>query len=209
MWVREAPPMGRIWILPALAFAILPAISLGAAILYREWIIAGWMVAAVVGAAGAGYALVHLRTSAIRPFVLCQLTAGVMGVGISMAARAAAEVDLPPLPWKGLHDFALYFPVCFALEEVSFRGVLDAHLHRPGQRFGLVSALLGSVLWGLWHWPTIPAEARGLDVAIGLVIVHALIGVPLAIAWRRSGNLTVTAFTHAMLDGVRNALRVL
>lgn len=209
MWVREAPPMGRLWIVPAAMFAVLPGVSLVAAVLYREWIIGGWMLAAVVGSAGAGYALVHLRRSALRPFVLCQLTAGVIGIGLALAARAAAQVDLPPLPMTGLHDFALYFPVGFALEEVSFRGALDAHLHRPGQRFGFVSALLGSVLWGLWHLPTLPADARGVDVAIGLVVVHSLIGVPLAIYWRRSGNLAVPAFTHAMIDAVRNALRLM
>lgn len=206
MWVREAPPMGRLWIVPAAMFAVLPMISMGAAVLYHEWIIGGWMLAAVVGSAGAGYALVHLRRSAVRPFVMCQLTAGLMGIGLAIAARAAAQVELPPLPMTGLHDFVLYLPVCFALEEVSFRGALDAHLHRPGERFGLVSALLGSVLWGLWHLPTFPADARGVDVVIGLVMVHALIGVPLAIAWRRSGNLAVPAFTHAMIDAVRNAL---
>lgn len=209
MWVRDAPPMGRLWIVPAAMFAVLPTVSLGAAILYRRWIIGGWMLAAVIGSAGAGYALVHLRRSALRPFVLCQLTAGVIGIGLALAARSAAQVDLSPLPMTGLHDFVLYFPVGFALEEVSFRGALDAHLHRPGQRFGLVSALLGSVLWGLWHLPTLPADARGVDVAIGLVVVHSLIGVPLAIYWRRSGNLAVPAFTHAMIDAVRNALRLM
>jgi membrane protease YdiL (CAAX protease family) len=99
--------------------------------------------------------------------------------------------------------------VCFALEEVSFRGALDSHLHRPGERFGLTSALLGSILWGLWHLPTVPAESRTLETAIALMGTHALIGVPLAIYWRQSGNLVVPAFTHAMIDAVRNALRLM
>ena len=209
MWVREAPPMGLLWIVPAAVFAILPAVSLVGSIVYRQWIIGGWMLAALVGSVGAGYALGHLRRSAVRPFLMCQLTAGVMGIGLAIAARAVAEIDRPPLLRMGLHDFLLYFPVCFALEEVSFRGALDAHLHRPGERLGLTSALLGSILWGLWHLPTLPAGSRGPEAAIALMVVHSLIGVPLAIYWRQSGNLAVPAFTHAMIDAVRNALQIM
>ena len=66
----------------------------------------------------------------------------------------------------------------------------------------------GALLWGLWHLPTLPAESRGPEAVIALLGVHALIGVPLAIYWRQSGNLAVPAFTHAMIDAVRNALRV-
>jgi hypothetical protein len=39
--------------------------------------------------------------------------------------------------------------------------------------------------------------------------VHSLIGVPLATYWRQSGNLAVPAFTHALIDAVRNALQVM
>jgi len=126
-----------------------------------------------------------------------------------IAARAVARVQSAPLPLMGLHDFLLYFPVCFALEEVSFRGALDAHLHRRGARLGLTSALLGSLLWGLWHLPALPAGSRGPDAAVALMMVHSLIGVPLAIYWRQSGNLAVPAFTHAMIDAVRNALQLM
>ena len=207
MWVREAPPMGKAWIIPAAVFAVLPAVSLVGAIVYRYWIIGGWMLAAVVGSVGAGYALRHLGWSALRPFVMCQLTAGLMGVGIDIASWARGEMQSPPLVLSGLHDFLMYFPVCFALEEVSFRGVLDAHLQRPGDRLGLTSALLGAMLWGLWHLPLLPVASRRLDAAIALMIVHSLIGFPLAIYWRRSGNLAVPAFTHALIDAVRNALQ--
>jgi hypothetical protein len=208
MWVREAPPLGRWWIVPTAVLGILPAVSLVGAIVYRRWIIGGWMLAAVGGSVGAGYALMHLRRSAMRPFLMCQLTAGAMGIGLAIAARAMAEIDRPPLLQMGLHDFLLYLPACFALEEVSFRGALDAHLHRPGERFPLTSALLGSILWGLWHLPTLPVESRVPEAVIAMLGVHVLIGVPLAIYWRRSGNLAVPAFTHAMIDAVRNALEI-
>jgi membrane protease YdiL (CAAX protease family) len=39
-----------------------------------------------------------------------------------------------------------------------------------------------------------------------LVFVHTIIGIPLSIYWRKSGNLAVPAFTHAFIDAVRNAL---
>ncbi len=49
----------------------------------------------------------------------------------------------------------LYFPATFLLEEVSFRGALDAHAHHDGERRGLLSII--SMLWGLWP----PARPRG------------------------------------------------
>jgi membrane protease YdiL (CAAX protease family) len=71
-----------------------------------------------------------------------------------------------------------------------------------------ISAALGSALWGLWHLPVLPAESRSFAAALSLVMVHSLIGVPMAIYWRKSGNLAVTSFTHSLIDGVRNALRI-
>lgn len=205
-WVREAPPMGSWWIVPAAILAIRPVLALVGSFFYREWVIGGWMMAGAVGSVGAGYALVHLGRSAWRPFVICLLTAGLMGVGLLIAARAVMEFEGPPDWMKALEDLALYFPVYFALEEVSFRGALDSHLHRPGERFGLTSALLGAILWGLWYVPTLDADMRGPGAIASLVVVRLMIGVPLAIAWRRSGNLAVPAFTHALIESVRNAL---
>ena len=209
LWVREAPPFGKGWLVPAVPLAILPAISLAEAFRGREWVICGWMVAALVGAIAAGYALVHLRRETIRPFLWCQLTAGTIGIGLMIAAKMAAASRREPLPLAGLRDFLLYFPVCFLLEEVSFRGALDSHLYHAAERFRFTSALLGSALWGVWHLPVLPAESRSLVTALVLAVVHSLIGVPLAIYWRKSGNLAVTAFTHALIDGVRNALRIM
>ena len=41
----------------------------------------------------------------------------------------------------------------FVLEEVAFRGALDAHVHHEGEGRGWQSALFVSALWGLWHLP--------------------------------------------------------
>jgi hypothetical protein len=45
-------------------------------------------------------------------------------------------------------------------------------------------------------------------VASVAVVQHSIIGIPLAIYWRKSGNLAVPAFTHALIDGVRDGLRI-
>jgi membrane protease YdiL (CAAX protease family) len=98
---------------------------------------------------------------------------------------------------------ALYFAATFLLEEVSFRGALDAHLHTPGEDGGLGSAVLVSALWGLWHLPV----SQGLPFpiqAVELVVVHVVLGVPLSIAWRRTRNLAGPGLAHAVNDAVRN-----
>jgi hypothetical protein len=43
---------------------------------------------------------------------------------------------------------------------------------------------------------------------IGLVLLfHSLVGVPLSLFWRRSGNLAVPAFAHAWIDALRDSLQ--
>jgi membrane protease YdiL (CAAX protease family) len=82
---------------------------------------------------------------------------------------------------------ALYFPATFLLEEVSFRGALDAHVHHDGESRGLASAALVSALWGLWHLPVSNALSLPFPLQAGvLVVVHVLLGVPLSIAWQPS-----------------------
>jgi hypothetical protein len=52
----------------------------------------------------------------------------------------------------------------------------------------------------------VPSRRPGHRLPVGRS--PSLIGVPLAICWRQSGNLAVRAFVHAMIDAVRNALRI-
>jgi membrane protease YdiL (CAAX protease family) len=37
-------------------------------------------------------------------------------------------------------------------------------------------------------------------------VIHVIIGVPLSLYWRRSGNLAVPTTAHAFIDAVRNML---
>jgi membrane protease YdiL (CAAX protease family) len=98
----------------------------------------------------------------------------------------------------------LYFPATFLLEEVSFRGAIDANVHHDGEKRGLASAVLVSVLWGLWHLPVSGSLPFPLQMG-ELVVVHVLLGVPLSLAWRRTHNLAGPALAHAVNDAVRNA----
>ncbi len=82
-----------------------------------------------------------------------------------IAVKLAAADRGEPMPLVGLRHFLLFFPVCFVLEEVTFRGMLDSHLHRPGESLRFTSALLGSILWGLWHLPIVRPEFRNLGGA--------------------------------------------
>ncbi len=97
------------------------------------------------------------------------------------------------------------------IEEVWFRGVLDSHLHHPGESRGIASAICVSALWGLWHYPPTenPLGFPSFLKTVGeLLLVHVLIGTFLSTYWRRSGNLFVTGSVHALIDAVRNALLV-
>jgi membrane protease YdiL (CAAX protease family) len=42
---------------------------------------------------------------------------------------------------------------------------------------------------------------------ISLVVAHSIIGVPLSLAWRRTGNMAVPGFAHALIDAGRDGLR--
>jgi membrane protease YdiL (CAAX protease family) len=86
------------------------------------------------------------------------------------------------------------------MEEVAFRGCFDSHAHEEGDRHGIWTAIYVSCLWGLWHAPVL-----GWDHTPSLVIYQGVVGTFLSIFWRKSGNLGVTATTHALVDSIRNA----
>lgn len=106
----------------------------------------------------------------------------------------------------GLRSLLLYLAVVFVLEEVTFRGALDAHAHHPGEGRGLLSAVVVSVLWGLWHLPLADPAGPLWMTSLQLVAVHGVIGVLLSYAWRRTGSLAAPGLAHAVIDGVRNGL---
>jgi hypothetical protein len=70
---------------------------------------------------------------------------------------------LGPAALVGIEYLLLYIPVMIMMEEVAFRGAIDSHVRHPGESHGvrstvyaIVSAIVVSVLWGIWHYPIIP-----------------------------------------------------
>jgi membrane protease YdiL (CAAX protease family) len=208
LWVRQAPPFRLGWRgrIAAALLAILPVLLFLASLEQRDWVIAGWFLCAAVGAAAAGYSVYYFDLASAKALILCLLTAGTIGIAVFVFFTPRAP-GRPAWNWpEAITWLLLYLPVVFVIEEVSFRGALDSHLHRPDDRSEWLSAAALSALWGLWHWPIVPRAERTLAIAVQIAAFHTAVGLPLSIYWRRSGNLLVPAFTHALVDAVRNGL---
>lgn len=210
LWVRDGSRFGldRGGVVLALLLALVPATFGFLALPDGDWPRVGWHVAAVGGAVAAAYAvrsttvLVILRSAALAIAIGVGGNLLVLG-GIHVAT--AAPIELAAMVGTVLKSLALYLPATFVIEEVAFRGALDAHLHHAGEGRGWRTAVLVSALWGLWHLPV----AEGLPLPVLLVFLvtwHCAIGVPLSFAWRRTGNLAGPAFAHSTIDAARNAL---
>jgi membrane protease YdiL (CAAX protease family) len=111
--------------------------------------------------------------------------------------------------WVGVQSTLLYFPVCFVLEEVTFRGALDGYVYRPRDTRGMATGIVLAAVWGLWHLPAVPADELSVRTVLAAALIHCIVGTILMVAWRIGGNLLVPAAAHAILDGVRNALQAL
>lgn len=219
MWVRDAPPfrLGVYGVIIALLVVLVPIYNVVHMVTTHSkdlgvWI---WSLVAIAGAVPVAYALRHFRREAFRDLLLCLATAGTIGCLIMIVfvhvAGPAHHASLSTRIGVGVEHFFLYIPVVFFYEEVWFRGLLDAHLHHPGESRGIASAMYVSALWGLWHYPIFhrphTLHAFPGDVA-RLILVQVLVGTFLSIYWRRSGNLFVTGSVHALIDAVRDALFV-
>lgn len=171
------------------------------------WVIA-WYAAAVVGAAAAAYAVNSTSVRGMLRAAALPTAVGVVGNALIIGGvhfATGTSIDLVAMPGSVLKWLVIYFPATFVIEEVAFRGALDAHVHHPGEGRGRGSAVLVSALWGLWHLPV----SGGMPLPfllLSLLTWHCLVGVPLSFAWRRSGNLSGPAFAHSAIDAVRNGL---
>jgi hypothetical protein len=212
LWVRSAPPLriNATWLLLTAALAAYPVYALFHE--YRAgWVVVGWLGCAILGAPVAAYSIqsiTHRVGRSVWPslgivvlFALLMVLGAVAKNGSAVFSGAAA--------WEGIQSTLLYFPVCYFLEEVTFRGALDSYLYRQEDKRGMPSAMALAFLWGLWHLPIVPHDAGLLVTAIRLGFFHMVIGVPLTLSWRVGGNLVVPAAAHALLDGVRNAMQLM
>jgi membrane protease YdiL (CAAX protease family) len=219
LWVRNGPRLERrtVHLAIALPLAIVPLITLATGDLEADEVI--YLLAAVGGGFIASYALGQANRGTLRYFGLCMATAGLLGTLLLASSDIADLIDdighgaaAQPtgLSDKDLLLFAqqwlIIFPVAFLMEEVTFRGAVDSHVQRPGERHGLATAIFVSLLWALWHLPTMPASFSLGEALVAVLPLQLLVGPFLSLYWRRSGNLAVTAGTHSFLDSVRNAL---
>jgi membrane protease YdiL (CAAX protease family) len=167
-----------------------------------------YSIAAIGGAAAGAYAYTHFSRETFKFLGLCILTAGVLGAGPQVLHGVFTHSASHPV--GGAHpdsDFYVfwvslltYLPALYVIEEVAFRGCFDSHAHHQGDRLGLLTAIYISLLWGAWHAPLF-----GWDNLPILLAYQGIIGTFLSIFWRKSGNLGVTATTHALIDSIRNA----
>jgi hypothetical protein len=215
LWLREAVPfrLGATGWAMAVALAVYPCYRLGrnlhAGVASPQ---TAWYFAATAGAFAAAYALRNFHRATWRALLLCLATAGVIGILLMVFNAVVLGVGHRGFAGRvgeGVASLLLYLPVVFMLEEVSFRGAFDAHVHHPGESHEYLTAFVVSSLWGMWHLPLVLGQKPLPVLIVGLMGVHCAVGVPLSIYWRRSGNLFVPGSTHALVDAVRNALFVL
>jgi membrane protease YdiL (CAAX protease family) len=219
----------RLWARYALNFRLdLPGVLIAVALMVvpgrflivealpsRQWPIILWVVCCLAGAVFAAFALRQQSWLAARqalPAIAMVIWCGC----IIMAAAAIKNHRSPIIGPAGVismfKSFALFFPVCFVLEEVAFRGAIDAHLFQPSveapKPSAWISALFSSFLWGIWHLPivTIPHGTPVVVVVLSVAVVHTTVGVPLSICWRRGGTLVLPAAAHAFIDAYRDAV---
>jgi membrane protease YdiL (CAAX protease family) len=212
LWLRQAPPMKFTprSIVAVVVLAIAPAIVAVGGIRDGDLALVGWGLAAMVGAAGAVYALRAMDRDAVRSTIRTTLVTGAVLVGIMVAYRLATggfNGNLAAAVTTTVISLATYLPVVFVMEEVLFRGLIDTYLHGSTPGPDRASALYGSALWGIWHLP-VAFLALGVLTIPYLVIVHTTMGYFMVTAWRRTGNLAAPGIAHAMIDALRNAVTV-
>ncbi len=200
--------LGRRGVAIAAVLAVVPGFLAVQAAAGGDWTLLGWNLAAMAGAVCAAFSLRASSVSAMLRSAALPIAVGSSGMVLIFGILHIASGT--PLPVVGggaavAKYTALYFPATFLLEEVAFRGALDAHVHHDGDARGWQSAIFVSALWGLWHLPVASGLPFPLQL-LELVVVHVLLGVPLSIAWRRTRNLAGPALAHAVNDAVRNAM---
>jgi membrane protease YdiL (CAAX protease family) len=207
-WVRDTTTLrfDAIGVLIAVVFLVFPVW-----VTISEWrttttLLHLYFFSCIAGAIGVAFALRRFTVKAAWSLLLCLATAGVLGCAEMLLIAFAEHHNLPLTLARakfGFGQLLLLLPVCFVVEEVAFRGVLDSHVQHPQDSRPWLSAVLLSAMWGWWHLPITPSSAFSAALVV-YPITHAIVGVPFSLFWRRSGNLFVPALVHALIDAVRN-----
>ena len=158
-WVRDGGPFRfeRRLVVRALVFALAPLLSIVDAIHLRSWSAGAAVVAGVGGAFGLAYARRAVPRGELAKLLRGAVAAAVPGIvvlgGYALLHKETLHVQLPT--WGvaavvGGISFAQYVPICFAVEEVLFRGVLDSYVAQTsdGPRERAATAVVLSALGG-------------------------------------------------------------
>ena len=221
-WVRDRVDfyLDQRTILLAVVFLVVPVMDLVVTWPKSGWSLRLYFLSSIVGAFGAAFALRHFTRVAVRSLLLCLSTAGVFNCALLVLTALSRHFN-KHIPFPLSHhparmfseQFLILFPICFVIEEVAFRGILDSHIHQPDEsgswlsKKSWLSAALVSILWGWWHLPILPSPhstAGIIGLIVGLPLVSLVPGIAFSLFWRRTGNLAVPAFVHALIDAVRN-----
>lgn len=211
LWVRDDGRfrLDRAGLALAVLLAVTPAVLLVQATGAGAWSTAVWALAATAGAIPAAWAFRRTRLVTTLLYALPTVLAGGVVIALLSLVQPVASgqpFDLLGALGVGVLSALQYLPAVFVLEEVAFRGALDAHVQHPGERGGVGTALFFSAAWGAWHLPI--SSTPGLPLwmnLISVVLVSVVLGLPLAWAWRRTGTLAAPGLGHALYDGLRNA----
>lgn len=174
-----------------------------------------WSLVVIGGAVPASYVIAQRAPGTVQFIFLCLATGGVVGTLILLISvigevddLAKKKVDFLDVAGSDtlalVETFLVLWPGYYMVEEVLFRGSIDSHVHHPGERHGLWSAIFVSLLWGFWHFPVVVGEGSVAEVIASMLVLQGLVGPFLSYWWRRSGNLLVPAVTHDWLDSFRN-----
>jgi hypothetical protein len=170
MWVRDGPTLSRTTIIPWLAvlLAIPPLIALTSSDSAGDII---WSLVVIGGAVPASYVIAQRAPGTVRFIFLCLATGGVVGTLILLISvigevddLAKKKVDFLDVAGSDtlalVETFLVLWPGYYMVEEVLFRGSIDSHVHHPGKRHGLWSAIFVSLLWGFGTFKLLSAKVR-------------------------------------------------
>jgi len=166
----------------------------------------GYYSAAMLGAFGAGYCYSNFTKKTAKDFLLCLGIIVVVRISFYFFPFIIGKHEFNPDYIRGIKSLLTYIPVAFVVEEVVFRGMLDTYIHPSKKTNGLLSALFISCVWGLWHLPLATDGENPIWFALRPMTI-SLWGIVLSIFWRRTGNLAVPGFPHALADAIRDALK--
>lgn len=212
LWLLDRRPfrLDRRGIAIAIALGLLPLYVAMVGIANARILDVGYGLAGLAGAVPAAFALRAMDSVARRALTRSVLTAGVVGALLfllnTILSRGPGFVTNPAGAIQAFGiSFLLYVPMVFVLEEVFFRGALDTYARGPHLSNDRTSAVVVSLLWGLWHLPLVIAVSglAQLPIILGFQLI---VGLLLTFPWRYSGNLAVPGITHALINAIRDGL---